>query len=56
MDAARMAGETGMSRGNSFANGSSHANGPHSPRRWGNGWQAPEPVTLYTLTEGDRYT
>jgi hypothetical protein len=42
-------------RGDSYANGET-ASGPRSPRRWGNGWQAPEPVTIYTLAESDRYT
>lgn len=39
-------------RGNSFANGDS-AGGPYNPRRWHNGYQAPRPVSIYTLMEGD---
>jgi hypothetical protein len=35
--------------------GNSYAMGPRRPRTWHGGYQAPEPVTLYTLAEGDRY-
>jgi hypothetical protein len=35
-------------RGNSFANG------PGNPRTWENGWQAPEPVSVYRL-DGELY-
>jgi len=44
-----------MLRGNSFANGNSMNNGPYSPRRWHAGWQAPAPVSCWTLTEGEPY-
>jgi hypothetical protein len=37
-----------MSRGNSFANGP-------TPYRWASGYQAPPPVSCYTLTEGHDY-
>jgi hypothetical protein len=43
-----------MDRGNSFAHGDS-AGGPRSPRRWHDGWQAPEPVTVYRI-DGELYS
>lgn len=34
------------------ASGNSFANGPTDKLSWRNGYQAPEPVNLYRLTEG----
>jgi len=46
-------------RGNSFANGATASGNSESGatgyRSWRSGWQAPEPVTIYTLAESDRY-
>jgi len=43
-----------MPRGNSFANGATES-GPGTPYRWLGGYQAPKPVSIYTLAEGGEY-
>lgn len=41
-------------KGNSFANGADGGSGATGFRTYGSGWQAPQPVSLYSLVEGER--